>query len=510
MSVERIHKASKSFFWLAIHFAVVSIVPFIMRTAMIWCIGEKYVGLNSLFVSLLSILNLGELGINEALTYFLYKPMAVNDYKKANELLNLYKYLYRIIGIIIFFVSLIVVFFLPLIIKDEIPQNTNMYVVYVAYVLNNLIPYFYKSFCFSIFQTNQALYLRYKWETLIYGTTYCLQLIFIIFTKSYYGYVWMIPVTTFVINTVMWLVSSKYFPEYKPEGMPEKTFFANFWKKVAAMAIMKARDVFRFSLDSMVISVALGLTILARYNNYFMIFTVLVMLSGLFSKMMLQSFGNSVAVESVESNRAVIKLYSFLLQWVTLILCAGMTCLYNVFIICWIGERYTFSIKTVILFVIMFYMMQLSSVTVLIRNGTGIWNKGLWIGAVETVLNIILDIVLVRFFKQDGVIIGTIASLALVNIPFETSVVFKEYFKEKPYKVLGDYVINGVIAIMIIYFCYRVTSMIALEAGIAAFILKGIVCVTLSVVLFALVHIRDPRLKEFLEIILGLLKCKRK
>ena len=50
--------------------------------------------------------------------------------------------------------------------------------------------------------------------------------------------------------------------------------------------------------------------------------------------------------------------------------------------------------------------------------------------------NMVCDIVLVRYFAQDGVLIGTIVSLALINIPFETTVVFREYFKEKGLEVI--------------------------------------------------------------------------
>ena len=201
-------------------------------------------------------------------------------------------------------------------------------------------------------------------------------------------------------------------------------------------------------------------------------------------------------------------MYSFLLQLVILVLSAGFMCLCNMFITIWIGEKYTFPLSTVILFVITFYLLQLASVSSLIRNSTGIWSVGKWIPIAETLANLVFDIVLVRYFAQDGVLIGTIVSLALINIPFETTVVFREYFKEKPFRVLGDYLLNGVVAAGIIYVCYRVTGLFMPEAGIVAFVVKGVVSVALSVVLFALVHIRDSRLKDLVGIFRGLLGKK--
>lgn len=45
------------------------IMPFIMRTAMIYYLGVEYLGLNGLFVSVLQFLNLAELGVGSAMVY---------------------------------------------------------------------------------------------------------------------------------------------------------------------------------------------------------------------------------------------------------------------------------------------------------------------------------------------------------------------------------------------------------------------------------------------------------
>ena len=67
------------------------LVPFIIRTVMIKQLGVEYVGLNSLFVSVLQVLNLVELGVGSAMTFSMYKPIVENDTKMINALLNLYK-----------------------------------------------------------------------------------------------------------------------------------------------------------------------------------------------------------------------------------------------------------------------------------------------------------------------------------------------------------------------------------------------------------------------------------
>ena len=54
-------------------------LPFLMRTIMMYTIGVQYLGLNSLFSSILQVLNLAELGVGSAMVFSMYKPIAEDD-----------------------------------------------------------------------------------------------------------------------------------------------------------------------------------------------------------------------------------------------------------------------------------------------------------------------------------------------------------------------------------------------------------------------------------------------
>lgn len=55
------------------------IVPFAMRTAMIYWLGVEYLGLDGLFTFILSVINLAELGVGSAMVYSMYKPVSEDD-----------------------------------------------------------------------------------------------------------------------------------------------------------------------------------------------------------------------------------------------------------------------------------------------------------------------------------------------------------------------------------------------------------------------------------------------
>lgn len=100
------------------------LVPFIMRTLLIRYLGMEYLGLNSLFTSILQILNLAELGVGSALGYSMYAPIAEGKKDEICALLSLYRRYYRLIGLGIFLAGIVLLPFLPSLVKtDSIPPD---------------------------------------------------------------------------------------------------------------------------------------------------------------------------------------------------------------------------------------------------------------------------------------------------------------------------------------------------------------------------------------------------
>ena len=115
------------------------VVPFIMRTTMIYYLGVQYLGLNSLFASVLSVLSLAELGVGSAMVFSMYRPIVEDDQKTICALMRLYKIYYRIIGFIIAVIGLAITPFIPRLIHSDLPQGLNIYVLYLLHLTATVI-----------------------------------------------------------------------------------------------------------------------------------------------------------------------------------------------------------------------------------------------------------------------------------------------------------------------------------------------------------------------------------
>ena len=95
------------------------VLGFISRTIFIYLLNSDYLGVNSLYTNILTVLSFAELGIGSAIVFSLYKPIADKDKTKIQALMKLYKRAYCFIGISVLVMGLCVIPFLPYIIRES-------------------------------------------------------------------------------------------------------------------------------------------------------------------------------------------------------------------------------------------------------------------------------------------------------------------------------------------------------------------------------------------------------
>ena len=95
-----------------------TVLRFVVRTIFIYTLGKAYLGINSYFYDVLSMLSLAEFGFASAIHFRLYKPLAEKNDKRVRVLLKFYKLAYGIVGISILLIGLSLIPFLPSLIKD--------------------------------------------------------------------------------------------------------------------------------------------------------------------------------------------------------------------------------------------------------------------------------------------------------------------------------------------------------------------------------------------------------
>lgn len=95
-----------------IYYTLNLILGFWSRNIFYKYLGSEVLGLDTTAYSLLSFLNLAELGVGGSVAYFLYRPMFDKDTHTVNEIVALQGWIYRRIATLIIFVSVVMMCFM--------------------------------------------------------------------------------------------------------------------------------------------------------------------------------------------------------------------------------------------------------------------------------------------------------------------------------------------------------------------------------------------------------------
>lgn len=467
------------------------VFPFIIRSVIIQALGAEFLGLSSLFTSILQVLNLAEMGFSGAIVYSMYKPVAEKDTKTICAMMSLYKKVYRVIGVVVLMAGLLIMPFLAGMIDGGVPEGVNIYALYAIYLLNTVLTYFmfaYKSALVSAHQRNDIISNVYAATSLL---QYVVQVVVLMATKDFYAYVAVQCVTTLLNNILVASIVSRKYPKYICVGEVTKKQRREIWKKVRGLMVQKVCAATRNSLDNIFISVMVGLAAVAMYSNYYAIMAAVIGIVGVLTSSIVSSVGNSIVTESEEKNYKDMNKFNFIYMWLSGWLTICLACLYQPLMRMWMGEEYMFPYEMVILFCVYFYVLKMGDIRSVYVEARGLWYENRFRAILETVLNVVLNFVLGYYFGVYGIMIGTLISLFLVNFVYGSTIIFKYYFRKE--SVMEYFMRHTMMAAVTLAVCaatFWACDLVELE-GVAEIVAKGLICVVLPNLLYILVYRRS-------------------
>lgn len=429
--MDKVKNAKRNIYTGIIYKIVSLFMPFVLRTVIIKQLGTQFLGLDSLFTSILQVLNLSELGISTAVIYSMYKPIAENNYKEINAIYGFLKKAYKIIGIVVFLVGIIILPFLKYFIKGNVPVGLNIYILYFIYLVNLAVSYLLYSYKNAILNAYQRVDVSNIISTISRVILYIIQLIVLISFRNFYIYVLILLFSTVLNNILTSMYVDKFFPCIKPCGLLSPIKKSEIKKQVIGIFIGKICIVSRNSFDSIVISSLIGLSATAIYNNYYYIISALISVMAIITNAITAGIGNSVALYNQKKNYSDFKKFNFLYLWIGNWFTCCLLCLYQPFMMLWVGEKYLLPNSTIILFTLYFFVLLMGDIKATYVVATGLWWENKFRAIIESVLNLVLNILLGKIWGINGILIATIVTIVCINYIGSCEILFKHYFSEE-------------------------------------------------------------------------------
>lgn len=501
LQMSRTSNSKRNIVWAFINKVVTILGPFIVRTCLVYCLGSEYLGLSNLYVSMLQVLNLAELGFSTAVMYGMYKPIAEGDINAVRLQVAYLKKVYRVIGLVVLVIGLLLMTILDYLIAGDLPSGVDIRIAYSIYLSNTVVSYLmfaYKQALINAYQRNDLVS---KISLAVISLQYIAQILLLILIPNFYLYAIVLPLTTIASNCIIGYVADKNFPEYRGSRIKglklDSATRKETRERVAGLAIIRICQVTRDSCDSIIISAFLGLTLVACYSNYFIIMTGVLGLIGVIGPAITSAIGNSVASETKEKNYSDLKKFSFIYS---LLANVGVSCLivlYQPFMYVWMGEDLMLPIEIPYLLCLYFYCRTLGDMKGAYVDAAGVWWVQRYRAIVETVSNVVLNILLVNTLGVYGVVLSSIVSHFALNFIWGSYLLFKHYFENMSFffDFIKNQILYLVIAALICFIALNICALIPLD-GLVGLFAKGVVSASISALLSVAIFGRAERFKD--------------
>ena len=506
--IERTKNASRNIFFGVILKAYQILVPFLMRTAMIYLMGVQYLGLNSLFTSVLQVLNLAELGVGSAMVYSMYKPIAEDDDTTICALMKLYRTYYRVIGLVIAVVGCVLTPFIPYLIKSDVPAGLKIYILYLLNLGATVLSYWLFAYKNSILQAHQRVDFVSK-VTLVTSTIqYGLQLFVLWAFHNYYLYVIVMLATQALTNIVAAICADKLYPQFKPRGKVDKILVQRINQRIKDLFTSKIGAIIYDSADTIVISAFLGLTVLAVYQNYFYILNSITGLITVVFVACTAGIGNSIVVESKEKNYQDLNKFTFIITWVAGFCSVCLLCIYQPFMELWVGKDLMLSLSAVVCFVIYFFVRQFNGLFNLYKDASGMWHEDRLRPLAAALTNLVLNLILVQFIGIYGILLSTVLAILCVGMPWLLHNLFTVIFEKKHmWHFIGGLAKYTFVVFFSCLVTYFICSRFSLGV-IPTILVRGVICLIVPNLIYYLAFRKTKVFQQSLQLVDKMTKGK--
>lgn len=464
-------------------------IPFVMRILMMQFMGEDYVGLNSVIISVTGLLNMAELGIGPVMVFFLYEPAASGDQEKVNAYLMEMRRLYRWVAVSVLAFGLIALPFLPKMVSGGNPLGTEMYLAYICYLSAYVMQYVAWPEMAACLTAFQRMDVQYAITIVGHIATYAAQIMVIILYRSLLLYSLITVAQTVFTGLMQKHFGNRYFPGFFPVGS-----LAGYEKREVKVRILsmlghQMDERVLGSVDNVFISAILGLGAVAAYGNYALVVTAVTMLLNTIYTSVLSSIGNAAVVETRDSNlvrfNCILFLSGMIAGWSSLC----MACLFQPFMRIWMPQH-LLPMDVVVLLCVYSYVTQMRRTVQTFKNAMGMWYNDRFKPYVSIAADLVLDWILITKMGVIGAVLSTIVCIAVIEMPWEMGVLYRDYFKDGISDCIKRFAVYTAVNLLLCIMAYFMVDRFIAFDGLVGIAARGVVCTVLAAVFYLAVYFR--------------------
>lgn len=482
------------------------LLSFVSRKVFIQYLGVEMLGLNSAFASVLSTMALADLGFHQVIVFHLYGVLARDDKEQINNLINIYKLVYRCIGCFFIVAALCCVPFLQVFLSD-IEVTNSVRVFFIIQALSGACTYFlaYKR---NILYADQKNYISGLIDTVVNTTATLVSIAVAVFTRNYLLYLLVNLAKTYISNIFVHIACTKRYP-YLHKTKTDWKLLKKIVSSLKDVVLERLAQYIYSSTDNLIISMFVSTVQVGFLNNYTIIISHLKSLVKSLTTPLIPALGNKVALEREgERHMETFWLLEQVYFWLTGLTVVPVYVLSDSFIQMFFGAEYVLPRLILLLLCVDMYVHinQDSCISFLTANGLFRKRRNISIGG--AIVNIVVSLLLMKPFGIAGILAGTAVSQMYYWVA--RSVVALRECLNQSWRTFAIYWMKqlGLFAVIAaaIWFSGRVAQTLFVVNNVLTFVINGVICEA-CFSLLALICCRNISAQHQLEgIVFGMLR----
>lgn len=453
------------------------ILGFVSRSLFLMLLSIEYLGVSGLFSSILTMLSFAELGVGTAIIYSLYKPLADNNEEEILALMNFFKKVYRIIGIVVLAAGTAFLPFLDFFIKDR-KGIEHLELIYMLFVIQTATSYFF-TYNRSLITADQKAYKLVKIDYLYKILHVLIPIIALGITRNYIVYLSLQIIITFLWNMIVYYKAERLYPVLRSSVKPKLSIEVKrgIYKNTLALLIYKIAIVVTGGTDNLLISYFFNIAAVGLCSNYTLIIQSVTSLVSQGISSVTASIGNLSSTESNEKKLSIFNVIFFINFWIYGFAAIGMYFCSSPLVSLVFGKQYVIEQHILSPMVLSFFILGMQGATSIFRDAQGLFWYGKLRPLAQTIINLAASIGLALLTKDiSSIFWGTVISRLATSFWYDPIVVFKYGFKKSTAGYFKRYAIYTLILAAVFVLCVFVIRAVNVSGLILNLAIRVILC----------------------------------
>jgi O-antigen/teichoic acid export membrane protein len=481
-----------------------SLLSFALRAVFIRLLGLEYAGINTLFADILNILNLADLGFNNAILFRLYRTISNGDDEQTEMYITLYKKFCYAVGTIVGAAGLCFIPFLGNLISESPTFKEPLWSLYIIILFNSVLNHIvnYKTI---LFIAKQDRYITTLIQYACIMLRHILQIVSLIIFKNIYLFLLISVVTTLIQGFVNGAISKKkYHLSWRSKKKVDKEEIKTITKDVGSLSVYKLCRTLDATIDTFLISKFVDVSTTAIYGSTAMILNALTELLGVFNDGMIASIGDLNAEGNAEHLENVFYKSIHFTYLIYGICAATLVPFLSAFCDWWIG--YTLEPLAIYIMLLNFIMYGFGMNVATFRNSMGIFRKGFTRPAFTAAFNLIFSTILAMRFGLIGTLFGTLIARTLTLVWYDPWLVLHVGMKKSPKRYYFRYFAYLLFAFIASVILLKISALLPSATGLFSLVWHGILYFVVAAAVIVLFGFVVPEQKEILKLFFDMLK----